>query len=84
MEMQANDYANALQHHSLFSNREERKGARFKKNPSGERVYGKQKYSSQKGSSVSSSGNATALGQANGHQPHSMLEQEIRQIMNQS
>jgi len=53
--MQSNDYAN-VQPTSLFSNREERKGTRFKKNPSGDRGYGKHKYSSQKASSVSSNG----------------------------
>ena len=44
--MAGNDYAITQQPHSLFSNREERKTTRFKKNPSGDRGYGKQKYSS--------------------------------------
>ena len=54
---QNNDYANVQQHPNLFSNREERKNTRFKKNPSNERGYGKQKYASQKSSSLSTTNN---------------------------
>ena len=87
--MQSNDYANVQPQHSLFSNREDRKNTRFKKNhPGNERGYGKQKYSSHKSSSVSSQGNAMNNSQnVTGHPgvlPHSLLEKEIRQIMNQS
>lgn len=87
--MPNNDYNTTGPHTSLFSNREERKTTRFKKNPSGDRGYGKQKYSSQKGSSLSSgSGSGNPILHSNGGQggpsvlPHSLLEKEIRQIMN--
>ena len=74
-----NDYANLQQPLNLFSNREERKNTRFKKNPSNERGYGKQKYSSQKAQSLSSSGNNTLMNiQGSGVMPHSLLEKEIR------
>ena len=83
---QNNDYANVQQHPNLFSNREERKNTRFKKNPSNERGYGKQKYASQKSSSLSSTNNTmiNSNGPAASPMPHSLLEKEIRQIMNQS
>ena len=81
--MQNNDYNTQQAHQSLFSNREERKTTRFKKNPSGDRGYGKQKYSSQKASSVSSGSskpiaNSNSGQSGNGVLPHSLLEKEIR------
>jgi len=90
--MQNNDYNTSGLHTTLFSNREERKTTRFKKNPSGDRAYGKQKYSSQKASSVSSVESGypvSASKQGHGQNgpsvlPHSLLEKEIRHIMNQS
>lgn len=89
--MPNNDYNTTAPQSTLFSNREERKTTRFKKNPSGERGYGKQKYSSQKGSSLSSgSGSGNPIHNSNGGQvgpsvlPHSLLEKEIRHIINQS
>ena len=82
--MPNHDYVYLQQPHSLFSNREERKSTRFKKNPNGDRGYGKQKYSSQKATSVSSSGDNSNNQGKMGAMPHSLLEKEIRHIMNQS
>ena len=60
---------------SAPANREDRKAGKFKKN-SVDRGYGKQKYNNK---TSGSNGN-----QGTGNHPHSLLEKEIRRIMNQS
>ena len=82
LDMVSNDYINA--NTSLFSNREERKNFKFKKNGAADRGYGKQKYSSQKASSTSSTQGNPGAPPKMGVLPHSLLEKEIRHMMNQS
>ena len=64
----ANDYN--INMLSAPVSREDRKGGKFKKN-SVDRGYGKQKYGSKGPQNQS-------------NQPHSLLEKEIRRVMNQS
>ena len=80
--MQNSDYLNVTLAQQT-TQREGQKNSKFKKNAgksnqAQERGYGKAKYSNK-------SSGGSSLGQHNlGLQPHSLLEKEIRQIMNES